>query len=99
MGTKLYVGNLPFTTSKEDLQNLFGEVGTVLSAQVVTDRETGRSRGFGFVEMSRQEEADAAVSRFDQTQVRGRTITVNEARPQTDRPERPAPSGYGASRE
>ena len=99
MGTKLYVGNLPFTTSKEDLQNLFGEVGTVLSAQVVTDRETGRSRGFGFVEMSRQEEADAAVSRFDQTQVRGRTITVNEARPRTDRPERPAPSGYGASRE
>jgi len=98
MGTKLYVGNIPFTCSPEDLENLFAEVGTVVSAQVVTDRETGRSRGFGFVEMSQQDEASAAVSRFDQTQMKGRTITVNEARPRADRPERPARSGYGAAR-
>ena len=96
MATKLYIGNLPFTVSKEDLQDLFSEVGTVVSAQVVTDRETGRSRGFGFVEMSRPEEANAAVSRFDQTEVKGRTITVNEARPRTDRANGPARSGYGA---
>jgi len=99
MGTKLYVGNIPFTCSEEDLQNLFAEVGTVVSAQIVTDRETGRSRGFGFVEMSKQEEATAAVSRFDQTPVKGRTITVNEARPRADRPDRPARAGYSASRE
>lgn len=88
MATKLYVGNLPFDTTNEDLQAFFAEVGQVVSAQVVTDRETGRSRGFGFVEMSRPEEAAAAVDRFDQTQMKGRTITVNEARPRADRPER-----------
>jgi cold-inducible RNA-binding protein len=94
MGSKLYVGNLPFTTSNEDLQSLFSEVGEVVSAQVVTDRETGRSRGFGFVEMSKQEEASAAVSRFDQTEMKGRTITVNEAKPRTDRPERGGRGSY-----
>jgi cold-inducible RNA-binding protein len=93
MGTKLYVGNLPFGCTKEELQDMFSEVGTVVSAQIVTDRETGRSRGFGFVEMSSQEEASAAVSRFDQTQMKGRPITVNEARPRTDRPERPGGGG------
>ncbi len=91
MGTKLYVGNLPFSATDQDLQSMFGEIGTVVSAQVVTDRETGRSRGFGFVEMSKQEEATAAVTRFDQTQWKGRTITVNEARPRADRPAQ----GYG----
>ncbi len=98
MGTKLYVGNLPFNTTKEDLEQVFAEVGTVVSAQVVTDRETGRSRGFGFVEMAKQEEATAAVNRFDQTQMKGRTITVNEARPRTDRPMRGGGGGGGYAR-
>ena len=84
MSTRLYVGNLPFSASDEDLQQMFSEVGQVVSAQVVIDRETGRSRGFGFVEMSKAEEAQAAVRRFDQTQMKGRAITVNEARPRSE---------------
>ncbi|MCP9495001.1 MAG: RNA-binding protein [Pyrinomonadaceae bacterium MAG19_C2-C3] len=85
MSMKLYVGNLSFQTSSEDLQQLFGQAGTVESASVVEDRETGRSRGFGFVEMSSKEEGDAAISQFNGKEIGGRALTVNEARPREDR--------------
>jgi len=82
---KLYVGNLSFQTSGEDLQQLFAQAGTVESASVVEDRETGRSRGFGFVEMSTNEEGQAAIQQFNGKEVNGRSLTVNEARPREDR--------------
>jgi RNA recognition motif-containing protein len=82
---KLYVGNLSFQTSSEDLQQLFGQAGTVESASVVEDRETGRSRGFGFVEMSSKEEGEAAIAQFNGTEVNGRSLTVNEAKPRENR--------------
>ncbi len=85
MSVKLYVGNLSFQTSSEDLQELFGQAGTVESASVVEDRETGRSRGFGFVEMSSKEEAEAAINQFNGKDFNGRNLTVNEARPREDR--------------
>src|ERR671921_1557143 len=85
MSMKLYVGNLSFQTSSEELQELFGQAGTVESASVVEDRETGRSRGFGFVEMSSKEEGEAAIAQFNGKEVNGRTLTVNEARPREDR--------------
>ena len=85
MSMKLYVGNLAFQTTSEDLQKLFGQVGTVESASVVEDRDTGRSRGFGFVEMSSKEEAEAAVAQFDGKEVDGRNLKVNEAKPREDR--------------
>ena len=80
MSMKLYVGNLAFSTSSQDLQQLFGQAGTVESASVVEDRETGRSRGFGFVEMSTNEEGAAAITQFDGKEVGGRTLKVNEAK-------------------
>jgi RNA recognition motif-containing protein len=82
---KLYVGNLAFQTSSNDLQDLFAQAGTVESASVVEDRETGRSRGFGFVEMSTSEEAQAAITQFNGKEVNGRSLTVNEAKPREDR--------------
>ena len=82
---KLYVGNLSFQTSSEDLQSLFGQVGTVESASVVEDRDTGRSRGFGFVEMSSKEEGEAAISQFNGQDFNGRNLTVNEAKPRENR--------------
>jgi RNA recognition motif-containing protein len=82
---KLYVGNLAFQTSSEDLQELFAQAGTVESASVVEDRDTGRSRGFGFVEMSSKEEGQAAISQFNGREVGGRALTVNEAKPREDR--------------
>jgi RNA recognition motif-containing protein len=82
---KLYVGNLAFQTSSEDLQQLFAEVGTVESASVVEDRETGRSRGFGFVEMSSNEEGQKAIEQFNGKEVNGRSLNVNEAKPREDR--------------
>jgi RNA recognition motif-containing protein len=82
---KLYVGNLSFQTSSEDLQQLFGQAGTVESASVVEDRETGRSRGFGFVEMSSPEEGQAAIQQFNGKEFNGRNLTVNEARPRENR--------------
>jgi cold-inducible RNA-binding protein len=85
MSMKLYVGNLAFQTSSEDLQSLFSQVGTVESASVVEDRETGRSRGFGFVEMSSKEEGEAAIAQFNGKEVTGRNLNVNEARPREDR--------------
>jgi RNA recognition motif-containing protein len=85
MSTKLYVGNLAFQTTSEDLQQLFAQAGTVESANIVEDRDTGRSRGFAFVEMSTQEEATAAIQQFNGKEVGGRALTVNEARPRENR--------------
>lgn len=85
MSMKLYVGNLAFKTSSEDLQQLFAQAGTVQSASVVEDRETGRSRGFGFVEMASKEEGEAAIAQFHGKEVDGRNLTVNEARPREER--------------
>lgn len=85
MAMKLYVGNLSFQTSSEDLQQLFSQAGTVESASVVEDRDTGRSRGFGFVEMASKEEGEKAIEQFNGTDLAGRNLTVNEARPREDR--------------
>jgi len=82
---KLYVGNLAFSTSSQDLQELFAQAGTVESASVVEDRETGRSRGFGFVEMASAEEGNAAISQFDGKEIGGRALKVNEAKPREPR--------------
>ena len=82
---KLYVGNLSFDTNNSDLEEMFGEVGTVESANIVEDRETGRSRGFGFVEMSSKEEGENAIEKFNGTEMNGRNLTVNEAKPRENR--------------
>ncbi len=82
---KLFVGNLPFSTTQEDLEALFGESGAVASVNVITDRFSGKSRGFGFVEMENQEEAQAAIERLNGSDLQGRPLTVNEARPQRER--------------
>lgn len=82
---KLYVGNLSFNTSNQDLNDLFGEVGTVTSANIIEDRETGRSRGFGFVEMASEDEGQNAIAQLNGKEVDGRSLKVNEAKPQGDR--------------
>ena len=85
MAKKLYVGNLAFQTTSQDLQDLFAQAGTVESAQVIEDRDTGRSKGFGFVEMASDDEAAAAIEQFNGKDLAGRTLTVNEARPRENR--------------
>ena len=85
MSTKLYVGNLAFQTTSQELQELFASAGTVESASVVEDRDTGRSRGFAFVEMSTKEEAAAAIDQFNGKEVGGRALKVNEAKPRENR--------------
>ncbi len=85
MGKKLYVGNLPFSATDAHLQDIFAQIGTVASAKVIMDRETGRSKGFGFVEMSTDEEAADAISRFHGAEYEGRPMTVSEARPMAPR--------------
>src|SRR5258708_40164474 len=85
MSAKLYVGNISFKTTNQDLNDLFGEIGTVESANVVEDRETGRSRGFGFVEMASKEEAENAIAQLNGKEVDGRELKVNEAKPREDR--------------
>lgn len=85
MSMKLYVGNLSFNTTGFDLEELFGGVGTVESANVVEDRDTGRSRGFGFVEMSSKEEGEKAIEEFNGKEFDGRNLTVNEAKPRENR--------------
>jgi len=85
MGKKLYVGNLPYSATDAILAEVFGQAGTVESAKVITDRDTGRSKGFGFVEMGSDEEAQTAISQFNGADFEGRTMTVNEARPMEPR--------------
>ena len=85
MGKKLYCGNLSFNTSSNDLDQMFAAYGTVKSAEVINDRDTGRSKGFGFVEMSNDSEAMAAISGINGKELDGRTLTVNEARPKEER--------------
>jgi cold-inducible RNA-binding protein len=91
MSTKLYVGNLSFDTTTQDLEQMFGESGTVTSTNIIEDRETGRSRGFAFVEMSSAEEAKAAIAALDGKEVGGRSLKVNEAKPR----ENSGGGGYG----
>jgi len=97
MGTKLYVGNLSFRTTSEELRDAFAAVGTVESASVIEDRDTGRSRGFAFVEMATAEEAAAAIEQFNGKEFGGRNLTVNEAKPRADRGGRGG--GYGGGRD
>lgn len=85
-GRKLYVGGLPYSVSDRQLEELFSSHGTVESARVIIDRMTGRSKGFGFVEMSSQSEAQSAIDSINGTDLEGRSLTVNEARPRTPRP-------------
>ena len=86
MGTRLYVGNLPFGIMEGELQDMFGQAGKVLNCNVITDKFTGKSRGFAFVEMADQESANKAIATFNGKENGGRTLTVNEARPREDRP-------------
>lgn len=88
MTNKLYVGNLSYGTTNDSLNNLFSQAGTVVSASVITDKMSGRSKGFGFVEMSAPEEASNAIQMFDGKEFEGRNIVVNEARPKEDRENR-----------
>ena len=85
MGKKLYVGNLAYSVTDSFLEQLFGQHGTVQSAQVIMDRDTGRSKGFGFVEMGSDQEAQAAIAALNGKEVEGRSLTVNEAKPREDR--------------
>ncbi len=90
---KLFVGNLPFNTTQEELAELFGASGTVNSVNIITDRFSGKSRGFGFVEMENQDEAQAAIERLNGNELQGRPLTVNEARPQRERSRGPRREG------
>lgn len=96
MGKKLYIGNLPFSATEQALSDMFAQCGTVESTKIVTDRETGRSKGFGFVEMSTEDEAADAISKLNGSDCEGRTITVSEARPMVPRERRPG--GFGGDR-
>jgi cold-inducible RNA-binding protein len=95
MGNKLYVGNLPYSFRDEDLQQHFGEHGTVTSAKVMMDRDTGRSKGFGFVEMGDDAQAQTAINAMNGQQFDGRALTVNEAKPMEARPPRSGGGGGG----
>ncbi|HZR83348.1 MAG TPA: RNA-binding protein [Candidatus Binatia bacterium] len=95
MGKKLFVGNLSYNLDETTLGEIFGEYGTVESVAIVNDRETGRSRGFGFVEMASDAEAQAAIEALNGAEHGGRAMTVNEARPRDDRPRRPGGGGGG----
>ena len=95
MGKKLYVGNLPYGITDEDLSQLFEKAGTVETAKVVRDRETGRSKGFGFVEMASDGEADEAINKFNGQEFNGRPLTVNEARPPQPKGDRGGGGGRG----
>ena len=88
MATKLFVAGLAYSMTDDELQSLFADFGTVSSAQIITDRETNRSKGFGFVEMSTEEESKAAIAGLNGKDMNGRPLTVNEARPREDRPQR-----------
>ena len=96
MGRKLYVGNLPFSTTESELEELFGRMGSVESVNVIRDMATGRARGFAFVEMATEEDAQKAVTELDQQDLGGRSLTVNEAKP---KPDRPRGGGFGGGRD
>ena len=95
MGKKLYVGNLPFSATEQDLSETFAQCGTVDSVKIITDRDTGRSKGFGFVEMSTDDEAQKAISKFNGADYDGRAMTVNEAKPMAPRENRGGGGGGG----
>jgi cold-inducible RNA-binding protein len=98
MGRRLYVGNLPYSAGEQELQELFSKAGTVESVRVMRDAATGRARGFAFVEMSTDEEAQKAASEFNQYQMGGRPLTVNEARPKPEGGFGGGGGGYGGNR-
>lgn len=99
MGVKLYIGNLPYNVTEERLQQHFAQHGSVLSARIITDKFTGRSKGFGFVEMGANQDAEKAISALNGTDFEGRNIVVSEARPQAPREARPGGrSGFGGER-
>jgi len=98
VGRKLYCGNLPYNISSADLEQLFAPFGSVESAQVISDRDTGRSKGFGFVEMSTDAEAQAAITGLNETEHDGRALTVNEARPRENRSGGGGRGGRGGGR-
>ena len=98
MGNKLYVGNLPYQVRDEDLQQAFGQFGTVTSAKVMMERDTGRSKGFGFVEMGSDAEAQQAINGMNGQPLGGRSLVVNEARPMEPRPPRSGGGGFGGGR-
>ena len=95
MGNKLYVGNLPYSVRDNDLEQAFGQYGGVTSAKVMMERDTGRSKGFGFVEMGSDAEAQAAIAGMNGQSLGGRSLVVNEARPMEARPPRTGGGGYG----
>src|SRR5689334_10332861 len=94
MATRIYVGGLPYSATDEDLSKAFATHGTVSSATVITDRYTGQAKGFGFVEMSSEDESKTAITAMNGTQMGGRTLTVNEAKPREDRPRSSGGGGY-----
>ena len=98
MSTKLYVGNVPFSTTSQDLQNLFAQQGTVESVELISDKFTGRSRGFAFVTMATPVEGQKAIQALNGFSIEGRALTVNEARPKEDRPPRSGGFGGGERR-
>jgi len=98
MGNKLYVGNLPYTVRDGDLEQSFSQFGAVTSAKVMMERDTGRSKGFGFVEMGSDDEAQAAINGMNGQPLGGRNVVVNEARPMEARPPRPGGGGFGGGR-
>jgi cold-inducible RNA-binding protein len=95
MGTKIYVGNMSFEMDNMSLDEMFKPFGTVVSAQVIMDRDSGRSKGFGFVEMGSEGEAQAAIAALNGKEVGGRALTVNEAKPREDKPRGGGRGGYG----
>ena len=99
MAKKLYVGNLSYGTSQEQLRELFAQVGEIADVSLITDRETGRSKGFGFVEMATEEAAQEAIKRFNGYTFENRNLTVNEARPREDRPNFRSGNGGGFRRD
>ena len=98
MGKKLYVGNLPFSATEQVLTDTFSQCGTVDSVKIITDRDTGRSKGFGFVEMSQDSEAQSAISKFNGADYEGRAMTVNEAKPMAPREGGGGRGGFGGGR-
>ncbi len=99
MATKLYVGGLPYTTTQDELQNAFAQAGAVSSATIITDKMTGRSRGFGFVEMTSDEDAQKAIEMWNGKDFGGRKLTVNEAKPLEPRAPRGNGGGFGGGRQ